>query len=140
MAPRRVTVLALAWLAGAKGYADYKLGNLKYMLEVRGVSCNGCVSKEDWVAAVRQHVQLEKRPVVPELEAAYRTRIAYAKQAKQFRMSRDEFVAQLRSPEGSDLPEVDEDGAERCPPPPAPSVPSRRSASSFQPDPPARSG
>jgi len=116
MAPSGPTVLALAWLAGTKGYSEYKLASLKYMLEVRGVSCNGCVSKEDWVAAVRQHVQLEKRAVVPELEAAYRSRIAYAKQAKQFRMSRDEFVAQLRSPEGSDLatlPELDEAGAER---------------------------
>jgi hypothetical protein len=109
-------MLVLACVASTIGYSEYNLASLKHMLEVRGILCNGCVSKEDWVAAVRQHVQLEKRPVVPELEAAYRSRIAYAKQAKQFRMSRDEFVAQLRSPEGSDLadlPELDDAGAER---------------------------
>jgi len=92
-----VTALLVLPLSAKKDYAEYKLSSLQRLLDVRELTCNGCASKEDWVAAVRQHVQLEKRPVVPELEAAYRERAAYAKRANDFRMTREEFFTQLRA-------------------------------------------
>mmetsp|Transcript_76474 Transcript_76474/g.127428 ORF Transcript_76474/g.127428 Transcript_76474/m.127428 type:complete len:228 (+) Transcript_76474:31-714(+) len=79
-----------------KAYSDFKLSSLKRMLEVRGVTCETCSSKADWVKKVEESAAL---PVDPHLEDEYKRRSEYNKQVRQFNMSREEFFRQMNETE-----------------------------------------
>lgn len=73
-----------------------KVATLKRMLFVRGVSCDHCTTKADWVAQMQLHGEL---PEQPELAIEWTAHKEYAKKVKELNMTRDEFISQMNDAE-----------------------------------------
>ena len=95
-----VLALLLAEANSGSDYSTMKVATLKRMLFIRGVSCDHCTAKADWVAQMKLHDEL---PEQPELAAEWTAQKEYAKNIKEFNMTRDEFLTQMHASENNPL-------------------------------------
>eukprot|EP00310_Coccolithus_braarudii_P017521 CAMPEP_0183346402 /NCGR_PEP_ID=MMETSP0164_2-20130417/11537_1 /TAXON_ID=221442 /ORGANISM="Coccolithus pelagicus ssp braarudi, Strain PLY182g" /LENGTH=237 /DNA_ID=CAMNT_0025517675 /DNA_START=58 /DNA_END=771 /DNA_ORIENTATION=- len=95
---RLCMALSLAWVpAGfAKPLTEYSLSALKKFLVVRGADCAGCDGKEDYLARAEA---IREWPVDATKKRAHEEGVAYRKKARQFNMSRDDFLHQMNESE-----------------------------------------
>lgn len=89
-----LTVIALIAASGADpDYSKFKLTRLQRMLFVRGVPCETCTKKEDFLARVRDAASL---PEIPEKVTEWERQREYKRKVKEYNMTRDEFADQMR--------------------------------------------
>ena len=91
--------LTLAQAEAGSDYSTMKVATLKRMLFVRGVSCEYCTTKADWVAQMQLHGELQEQPG---LAAEWTAHKEYAKKVNELNMTRDEFLSQMVDAEKGD--------------------------------------
>jgi hypothetical protein len=83
-------------VARAEGtdFSEYKLGKLKRLLFYRGIECDHCESKAEWVELMTKSAQLEE---LPEMKEEWDRLKEYKKKSEQHNTTKEEFLATIKT-------------------------------------------